>query len=501
MSFSPMSSLIGSSHFPAPPSCKRRKLSSFDTDFVQEKIGKKRLPNAPDGNGVPLKRRKIEIQTSSSKCEIQPDSPDCEMRDVPPIQPVNQNFQNTRFTPRMIGEERLTHLNLDTPYKKHLAAVLFNSVNPNEEKILHYSSSKAKQKHPYNPSIHNPSLDSIKHPTFSVEKIIDAPDLLNDFYRQSLAYNQNQDCIAIILNCSIFLKKGDEILELPFNSSCRPTSLAFNPEGNAILVSMNDGHLFAYALHFDQDKIIGEPTWESGAISTPGSMQTNQLLVSDSYIFIGMADGRICRISRSDSTEFKFYNNIENNRITGLALTPDGKSLLVSDATGTATLFDVDSLNPLHQIQACKTTVKALAFSPCGRFFVAGGGFSDPQVTLFSIENGQMQKIVSHYIGSQTTALFWHDDLVISTHRNGTVCTFSFNPNHLFHLSPPKHNKIPFIEDRSLIFAALKRGRAFDTLLAASPDAKVLFEIKIQRPKQKEEETFKSSTSMYNTIR
>ncbi|HAB98639.1 MAG TPA: hypothetical protein DCE71_02305, partial [Parachlamydiales bacterium] len=78
----------------------------------------------------------------------------------------------------------------DTPYKKYLAANLLHSTRPDEEKVLSFSSSKQKKKHPYNPSIHDHPFDPTQHKICKIKKINELSHFQVDLLYEPLAYNQ-----------------------------------------------------------------------------------------------------------------------------------------------------------------------------------------------------------------------------------------------------------------------------------------------------------------------
>ncbi len=492
MSFSELSSLSSSLIFTQPP-YKRRKISDPMQDIFEKTD--KRLAEPSDETGKPLKRRKIEMNPDVF------DDKKSGLSDASFISKVRQGPQLDRFIPRAVSREFFEASSpLDTPYKKYLTAHLLGSMRPNDEKVLHFSSDIEMKKHPYKVSIHNPPPDSLKHQKFTVKKIYDVKELTDDFYDSAMAYNQHQDCLAVIRDLGVILKKGNLYHEVPFffSSISSPSAVAFSPDGNALLVSMNSGELCHFDLLFERDLISSCHKWTNKDLSSEIFEQKHSFLVSDVHIFVGTYDGRVCKINRLTGGMDFFENDIDGS-VSGLALSPDKKFLLTTTVVGKISLFDIENPRPLHQLQTVKSAVKAVAFSPCGRFFVLGGGGRDPRVVVFSIENQEVKEVSSHYVGFQTTAIFWRKDDILSTHEDGMIRTFLINPDHLSFVSQPKCHKTPAFGER-LSYAALKHKKSSDVLFVGCGATDEIFEIKVQKLSQSEQ-IRSSSSSMHHTIR
>ncbi len=511
MSFSQLSSVSDFSILNLRP-YKRRKISDPVQNLFDET--RKHSSELLEENGLPFKRRKIEVvpkasfseksesfSSSSEKSESSSSSSEkSESSSSSAAPPFFQGVRLDRFIPRAVNKELLQgNLELDTTYKKYLAANLLGSTDPQDEKVFHFSAAKEKKKNPYDSSIHNPSIDSIKYPTCSVKKVVSVGRLEDDFYCDAMAYNQKQDCLAFIVDLTVFIKKGDFVYQSFPNFRDVPSAVAFNPEGTALLVSLRSGYLGVFDLVFNQNDISQSLVWESDEFYSPWLPQRNHFVISQAYIFVGTEDGRICRISRGAPEEKKFYENIDGQQVGGLALSPDETLLLVGNEGGGISLFDVNNPRPLHYQKLTRGCVKALTFSPCGQFFLIGGGSLDPRLILFKVENQQMKKVLSYNVAFQTTSLFWHKNYVVSTHRDGVVRTFLVNPDSFALISRPKCEPISL--GNRLTYAALRQGESSETLFIGSGSENKLFEVEIKAPYQNEEKKSELFSSRYDTIR
>ncbi len=458
------------------PSAKRRKL---EATHKRKEVSYEAAP--------PTKRPKISVL-----------SEDVEMRDIPvKIPKLPHPSSKDRFIP---SRDRINQMIAHAPENwsntercQHLAGALLGTRKPCDEKVFSFTGKATAYRHPYNPSTH--SIDEVEHPKLKARKSFKADGLKDDFYHQALAYSKSSDSFAVILDGKIYVN-GHEI---PDRYSAPPTSLAFTPDGKGILAAMKDGALFGYNLTFTQNGILFQKTYESFDFCNMEPYHCHQLLISNSAIFIGSANGRLSSIDLGNPNKVCDYLQKGGKPILGLALSPDGKSLLAMDNEGIISLFDTDTHKLQSSVKIFLYGGKALAFSPCGRYFVAGGGLKDPRVILFSIQDGVITKKIDYDTKSQVTALFWQNQFVLSTHRDGLIRSFGILPKSINFMSPPKIHLTPQKDIRQT-FAALKSQRnASDQLLIGCPGAGVILNMEINMPCS--EPPRRTIVSRYDTIR
>lgn len=476
-----------------PPAKRLKKSTEIEID---KPCRKRPLPESfgSDFTSPPLKDRKV-IPSPAVKDNL------------PPIQSIyNQSLpsMDPRYIPKRLGIGSVClsqeSFNTDqlTPHQQYLSSSLFGSRQPKDERVLHFSDRASKPRHPY-----ELSMDSdVQHPKcIAIKEPEEALYLKDDFYDQALAYNSENNCFACILDGTVHLDKGrHDYIFSPYNENwnSHPTAIAFSPDGESILISMKDGSLFGYNLEFEPQGISARKVCEINALCLGVGRQKHQLVVSDSWIFVGMQNGRICRINKSNFDEIDYYKNTDYAPITGLALSPDGQSLLASNNDGTIYLFDIEKDEPLSVLKEIKSAVKALAFSPCGNYFVAGGGEADPRVILFEIQDEKIGVHTSYNPQSQVTALFWHNNFVLSTHRDGQIRTFPILPNSPSIMSPPKTHETPQLGHR-LTFAVLKCNHRDRDILTIGSN-QYIFDMEIKSPHPGALPRKSTRSTQYDTI-
>lgn len=65
--------------------------------------------------------------------------------------------------------------------------------------------------------------------------------------------------------------------------------------------------------------------------------------------------------------------------------------------------------------------LRAIAFSPCGRFLAAADGKGKGKVYVFQLDLPRVELRSSHETGSPVTNLIWRDDQIVTTHASGKI--------------------------------------------------------------------------------
>lgn len=65
--------------------------------------------------------------------------------------------------------------------------------------------------------------------------------------------------------------------------------------------------------------------------------------------------------------------------------------------------------------------LRAIAFSPCGRFLAAADGKGKGKVYVFQLDLPRIELRSSHETGSPVTNLIWRDDQIVTTHASGKI--------------------------------------------------------------------------------
>lgn len=145
------------------------------------------------------------------------------------------------------------------------------------------------------------------------EKILDAPELLNDYYSSLIAWSANKNVLAVALQKSVYLwsaQTGPKVIALP-NFTSLITTLAFS-EKRFLAIGRQDQTLIIYDMNLNEtvlahslcDRVVTCMSWKPG---------------SDSELFIGDQHGSITsfRISKlmtySDNGETGYECSLSEN--------------------------------------------------------------------------------------------------------------------------------------------------------------------------------------------
>ncbi|MGE3368005.1 MAG: toll/interleukin-1 receptor domain-containing protein [Rhizobiaceae bacterium] len=99
--------------------------------------------------------------------------------------------------------------------------------------------------------------------------------------------------------------------------------------------------------------------------------------------------------------------------ITSMAVSPDGRLLAASDATGLIALWEVQTLTKLRSLRGHQAEVRKIAFSPDGATLLTGG--RDGTARIWSTRTGEQLWLLDGNAQDVTTARFSHDGRFVIT--------------------------------------------------------------------------------------
>jgi WD40 repeat protein len=154
-----------------------------------------------------------------------------------------------------------------------------------------------------------------------------------------------------------------------------------------------------------------------------------------------------------------------------LALSPDLKTLVAGTPDGLINVFDLNTQELKCEFQGPNTAIKAITFSPCGKYFATGGGKDAPKIVIWKLKDHSIESIYEKDTGSEISELFWSDGLLVSTHGDGNLRLFNINPAKKTVLSDPvlrkaDNHRIPFAaySDQTLIMGCPGDGIDRETI-------------------------------------
>ena len=311
-------------------------------------------------------------------------------------------------------------------YKKELAAHLFSGSASN--KVLAF-----KNKAPAAPADHQNSLRVLytqnrdagllpkkysRHIPQAPERILDAPELLDDYYLNLLDWNSS-NVLGVALGDSIYLWNASDgsIQQLMQTSGeqTHVTSLSWVQEGNYMAVGTSDNKVQIW----DVER-LKQVRSMSGHRARVSSLSWNGPMLSsggrDSVVLhhdVRVAEHKVGML-RGHAQE-----------VCGLKWSPSGNQLASGGNDNILNIWDdryASSTNgaceqPLFRLDAHQAAVKALAWCPWQRHLLAsGGGTADRMIRFWNANTGACLNAVDTQ--SQVCALQWskHDKELVSSH-------------------------------------------------------------------------------------
>ncbi len=359
---------------------------------------------------------------------------------------------------------------------KHLSGVLLGSAQPEKEPVLHYTSTP-RIIHPYDPKPEPHSLQNLT--PFTAKEVFDAPLLVDHFYHHPIAHSAITSCIAVAFKDGIHLMQMSErntlfdVAAAELGEYIEPISVAFSPNGDSLTVCLSNEQVLIYTILFEGAKVRAvERRWAS---VPEEETHSSPIAIGDQWIHIGREGGMILSMQSSNPDNgYNMEGSDEDLIYCGLVLSPDQQTLVAGSNDGTLDIFDLQKqdLKIVHKVS--DAAIKAISFSPCGKYFATGEANGDAQIRIWKIKDHSIEQLFEKKSGSQVTELFWTEGLLLSTHGDGYLRLFNINPNKTPMISDPVLRKVsPY----STPFAAFKNTEKDKTLIIGCPGGNVDREI------------------------
>lgn len=249
----------------------------------------------------------------------------------------------------------------------------------------------------------------------SPERILDAPDIINDYYLQLLDWNDN-NVLAVALNREVYLWNGNtgditNLFELPEGEYI--SSVAWVEQSNSLAVGLSNSEIHIWDTErFKRLRVmrghttrVSSLSWNSYVLTSgcrSGSIFHHDVRIAQHQI--GTAQGH-CQ------------------EVCGLKWSPD-KTYLASGGNDNvvnvwSNQFSMDSelVKPVYRFTDHQAAVKAIDWCPWkSNLLATGGGSSDRCIKIWNVCNGR--NLYSIDTKSQVSSLLWSKDYkeLISSH-------------------------------------------------------------------------------------
>ena len=290
-----------------------------------------------------------------------------------------------------------------------------------------------------------------RHIPQAPERVLDAPDMLDDYYLNLLDWNK-QNILAVALGQTVYLWNAENGSITELCTTEEPdnfiTSLSWIEDGSYLAVGTNTADVQLWDTEASR-----QVRCMKGHHSRVGSLAWNQFIPAsgsrDSMIFnhdVRVADHHIATLAS------------HTQEVCGLKWSPDGTQLASGGNDNLLCIWDINGgESPKFTLNDHCSAVKALDWCPWQENLLAsGGGTADRCIRFWNTETGNCLNTID--TKSQVCSLKW------STHHKEIVSSHGFSQNQLIVWKYP-----------SMVKMAELTGHTSRVLhLAASPDGETI---------------------------
>ncbi|KAI8992166.1 WD40-repeat-containing domain protein [Mycotypha africana] len=239
-------------------------------------------------------------------------------------------------------------------------------------------------------------------------KVLDAPELQDDFYLNLIDWGPN-GCVAVGLGTCIYIwnSRTSIVTKLADLLNHKITSVSWNKLIPLLAVGVDDGRTLLYDVR--QEGLIR--TWDTHAGRVSALDWTHNVLTT------GGRDHTIYHHDvRSPEPSFRTLTG-HGAEVCGIKWSPDSSKLATGGNDNRLMIWNVTDSTPLYDFKHHTAAVKAIAWNPSRRgILVSGGGTADKTIKFWNTLNGKLLR--SYNTGSQICNLSWlkRTGELVSTH-------------------------------------------------------------------------------------
>ncbi|KAG7173280.1 Cell division cycle protein 20-like [Homarus americanus] len=305
-----------------------------------------------------------------------------------------------------------------------------NDGQPQESRILSFKSKAPQAKEGYvnnlkvlysagKPTV--PKAASVRHIPSVPEKVLDAPELLDDYYLHLLDWSVNNH-LAVALSSSVYIWNAGDGAITPLVQLEAPDyvcSLSWIEEGNILAMGVSSGVTKLWDV--GQQKLV----------RTMGGHQNRVTTLSwSSYILSsGSRSGQIFHHDVRIADHHVATLSGHTQEVCGLQWSPDGRHLGSGGNDNQVNIWEKGSTTPLHTLTEHQAAVKAVAWCPWQNNLLAtGGGTADRTIRIWNCTTGICLKDVqtnSQPSVLQVSSVLW------SSHYKELISGHGFSNNQL----------------------------------------------------------------------
>ena len=264
-------------------------------------------------------------------------------------------------------------------------------------------------------SVNSPSKKSVRQIPQMPERILDAPDIINDYYLSVLDWSSNNHlAVALANRVYVWNAMSGEIQQLlELDNDDYVCSVSWIKDGNILSVGDNRGRIHLWdALRMKKVRTL---TGHSDRVTC---LAWNEYILSS-----GCRSGEIFHSDVRVADHISGVLRGHTQEVCGLSYSPDGRMLASGGNDNILNVWQVipgqyvtDS-TPKYTFNQHLAAVKALAWCPWQASILAsGGGTADRTIKLWNCNNGTLLKNID--TNSQVCSLIWSKEYkeLVSAH-------------------------------------------------------------------------------------
>lgn len=302
---------------------------------------------------------------------------------------------------------------------------------------------------------------SMRHIPQAPERILDAPELLDDYYLNLLSWNQN-NILAIALGYTVYLWNASDgsITELltAEDPDHHITSVDWIQDGNYLAVGTNGADVQLW-----DTEAIRQVRCMKGHRARVGALAWNQHILSsgsrDSTIInhdVRIAEHRVASLEG------------HTQEVCGLKWSPDGTQLASGSNDNLLNIWDVNQAAPKFSLDHHTAAVKALAWCPWQPSLLAsGGGTADRSIRFWNTQTGACLNSID--TKSQVCSIQW------SVNQKELVSSHGFSQNQLIVWKYPTMAKVAELTGHTSRVLHMALSPDGETIASAAGDETLRF--------------------------
>ncbi|XP_053644802.1 cell division cycle protein 20 homolog isoform X5 [Cherax quadricarinatus] len=254
-----------------------------------------------------------------------------------------------------------------------------------------------------------PKAASTRHIPNVPEKVLDAPELVDDYYLHLLDWSINNH-LAVALSSSIYIWNAGDGSITPLAQLDDPDyvcSLSWIKEGNVLAMGLSSG--LTQLWDVGQQKLVRTMGGHSNRVTT---LSWNSYILSS-----GSRSGQIFHHDVRIADHHIATLVSHTQEVCGLKWSPDGRVLASGANDNQVNIWEQGATTPLHTFTDHQAAIKAVAWCPWQNNLLAtGGGTADRTIRLWNCTTGICLKDVQ--TNSQVSSILWssHYKELISGH-------------------------------------------------------------------------------------